>query len=174
MKTRRMYEGGFSLLEAMVALTIFSLGLVGIASLMTTGMRATGTANLRSVAISHSQSGVEMMRANLEAYQAGWFAGSNTSGAAPDILTCVGANGCSRDQQASNDFSAWRSRIAATMGGGQGFICTDSTPDDGQPDALACDGSGNNVTKIFWLDSRDEDTLENGEAYHRFATVVNP
>lgn len=165
---------GFSLVEVMVALLVLSMGLAGLAALLTTGVRVTGTANLQSVAITHSQTGVEMMRANLTAYTAGWYAGGNTSGAAPAQQVCAGAGGCTGDAQASNDYATWRERIAASMPDGQGFICVDSTPDDGQPGALACDGNGNNVTKIFWLDSRDQETLENGDTHHRFATVVNP
>ena len=56
-------ETGFTLLEVMIALLVLSLGMAAIASLLTTGVRATGTANLRSVAITHTQTGVEMMRA---------------------------------------------------------------------------------------------------------------
>ena len=165
---------GFSLVEVMVALVVLSMGLAGLAALLTTGVRATGTANLQSVAITHSQTGVEMMRANLQAYTAGWYTGTNTSGAAPGEITCAGTSGCAGDEQATNDFVTWRERIAASMPDGQGFICVDSTPDDGQPAALACDGIGNSVTKIFWLDGRDVETLEGADTHHRFATVVNP
>jgi len=165
---------GFSLVEVMVALVVLSMGLAGLAALLTTGVRATGTANLQSVAITHSQTGVEMMRANLQAYTAGWYTGANTSGDAPSEVTCGGTSGCTGEEQATNDFATWRERIAASMPDGQGFICVDSTPDDGQPDALACDGLGSSVTKIFWIDGRDTETLNGGETHHRFATVVNP
>ncbi len=165
---------GFSLIEVMVALLVLTMGLAGLAALLTTGVRATGTANLQSVAITHSQTGVEMMRANLQAYTSGWYTGTNTSGAAPSEAACAGSSGCTGDEQATNDFVTWRERIAASMPDGQGFICVDSTPDDGQPAALACDGIGNSVTKIFWLDGRDVETLEGADTHHRFATVVNP
>lgn len=167
-------EQGFSLIEAIVAIAVLSIGLAGLAALLTEGVRATGSANSESVAIAHSQTGIEMMRANLEAYMAGWYAGTNTSGAAPSQITCGGTSGCTREEQASNDFATWRTGIAASLPGGQGFICVDSTPYDGQPGALACDGNGNNVTKIFWQDGRDTDSLENSATHHRFATVVYP
>ena len=165
---------GFSLVEAMVALLVLSMGMAGLAALLTTGVRATGTANLQSVAITHSQTGVEMMRANLQGYTTGWYDGTNTSGAAPGKVTCAGTSGCTGAEQATNDFATWRERIAASMPDGQGFICVDSTPDDGQPGALLCDGLGNSVTKLFWIDGRDTETLTGLETHHRFATVVNP
>ena len=114
---------GFSLVEVMVALLVLSMGLAGLAALLTTGVRATGTANLQSVAITHSQTGVEMMRANLQAYTSGWYSGTNTSGAAPSEVVCAGTSGCAIEEQATNDFATWRERIAASMPDGQGFIC---------------------------------------------------
>jgi type IV pilus assembly protein PilV len=167
-------HAGFTLIEVLVGLAVLSIGLAGIAALLLNGMRSTGMANLRSVAIGHSKAGVEMMRANLDAYMDGWYAGDNTSGDAPGTIDCVGASGCSQAEQANNDFDAWRGRIAVTLPNGVGFICTDSTPDDGQPDALACDDAGRNVTKIFWQDTRDTDTLDDGDTFQRYATMVNP
>lgn len=174
MKQIKLNSSGFTLLEVMIALLVLSMGLAGIASLLTTGMRSTSTANLRSIAITHSQSGAEMMRANLEAYQDAWYVGDNTTGEPSGQSTCGGTNGCSGEEQANNDYVAWRAKITETMPDGRGYICVDSSPDDGQPGGLGCDNIGNTVIKIFWRDARDEDTLDNGDNYHRFATVVNP
>lgn len=165
---------GFNLIEVMIALLVLSIGLAGVAALLTTGMRTTGIANFSSLTTTHIQTGVEMMRANLDAYMAGWYAGSNTSSDSYDNVECTGSSGCTSEEQAANDYASWRERIAASLPDGRGYICMDSTPEDGQPGNLACDGVGNNVTKLFWLDSRNRDTLGEGESFHRFATVVYP
>lgn len=167
-------QRGFTLIEVMIALIVLSIGLAGVAALLTTGMRSTGVASARSVATTHSQTGIEMMRANLDAYTAGWFSGSNTNSDSYDTVECTGPSGCTSEEQAANDYASWRTRIAASLPNGRGYICIDSTPDDGQPGSLACDGTGNNVTKLFWLDSRDDDTMDDGENFHRFATAVYP
>ena len=168
------YSAGYNLVEALVALLVLSLGMVGVASLLVNGMAASGTANLGSIAVTHAQTGVEMMRSNLQAYTGGWHDGSNTSSSAPTATTCTGNSGCSSAEQASNDFASWRERIASGLPAGVGFICMDSTPDDGQPSSLACDGNGNNVIKIFWRNARDTESLDNGASFHRYALVVNP
>jgi type IV pilus assembly protein PilV len=166
-------SSGFSLVEVMVALLVVSLGMAGVANLLVKGIQSTGIANIRSIATTHAQTSVEMMRGNLTAYMAGWYDGTNTSGATPTLIAC-GGTGCTATEQANNDFVTWRARLATSMPGGTGVICMDSTPDDGQPGALDCDGNGNNVTKIFWTDNRDSQTLDAGENFHRFVTVVNP
>lgn len=168
------YSAGYNLVEALVALLVLSLGMVGVASLLVNGMAASGTANLGSIAVTHTQTGVEMMRANLQAYTSGWYDGSNTSSSAPTTTTCTGNNGCTITEQASNDFASWRERIASGLPAGVGFICMDSTPDDGQPSSLACDGNGSNVIKVFWRNARDTESLDNGDSFHRFAVVVSP
>lgn len=170
----RFHARGYNLIEALVALLVLSLGMAGVASLLVNGMSATGTANLGSVAVTHAQTGVEMMRANLGAYTSGWYDGSNTSSNATTATTCSGNYGCSNTDQASNDFATWRERIASSLPAGLGFICMDSTPDDGQPASLACDGNGNNVVKIFWRNARDAESLDNGASFHRYAVVVSP
>ncbi len=170
----RFYSRGYNLIEALVALLVLSLGMAGVASLLVNGMSATGTANIGSVAVTHAQTGVEMMRANLGAYTNGWYDGNNTSGSTTTASACSGNYGCAPDVQASNDFATWRTRIADSLPAGLGFICMDSSPDDGQPASLACDGNGNNVVKIFWRNDRDTESLDNGSSFHRYAVVVNP
>lgn len=168
------YCAGYNLIEALVALLVLSLGMVGVASLLVNGMAASGTANLGSIAVTHAQTGVEMMRSNLQAYTGGWYDGSNTSSSATTASACTGNNGCDNTEQASNDFASWRERIANGLPAGVGFICMDSSPDDGQPASLACDGNGNNVIKIFWRNARDTESLDDGADFHRYAVVVNP
>lgn len=167
-------QAGFNLLEVMISLGVLALGLAGIAALLIQGMTTSNSATLNSVAVAHAQTGAEMMRGNLEAYTVGWYFGGNTSGTAPTAVTCTGA--CSEADQANNDFAKWRELLATSMPDGSGVICTDSTPDDGQPGAPACDGDGTNVIKIFWRDANDADSLAvvGSDTHHRFVTTVSP
>ncbi len=166
-------QAGFNLLEVMIALGVLALGLVGIAALLIQGMTTSAAATYNSVAVAHAQTGAEMMRANLSAYTVSWFDGTNTSGDSTPVQDCTG--GCDKGQLATADWTAWRNQIAASLPDGRGYICTDATPDDGQPGALACDGTGTNVIKIFWRDANDPDSLAvDGDAFHRFVTTVSP
>lgn len=166
-------QRGFNLIEVLVSLLVLSLGLAGIAALLIQGMATSNAASHNSIAVSQAQTGVEMMRANLDAYSAGWFEGVNTSGAAAAVA-CAGA--CSSAEQASNDFAVWRDQLAASLPDGQGFICTDSTPDDGQPGELDCDGDGSNVIKIFWRDIKDPDFQDAADEsdFQRYVASVSP
>lgn len=167
-------QGGFNLIEVLVSLLVLSLGLAGIAALLIQGMTTSNAASNNSIAVAQAQTGVEMMRANLSAYTTGWFEGVNTSGDAANSVTCNG--GCAAGDQATNDWSVWRTRLAASLPDGRGYICTDSTPDDGQPGALDCDGDGTNVIKIFWRDIKDPDTQAGTDEseFQRYVTSVSP
>lgn len=163
-------QQGFTLIEVMVAVVIFAIGLAGIAAMLLGGISGTNTANLRSIATVHAQSAADMMRANLDAYEDGYFTTRTTA----STVTCSGT--CSSAQMAANDFAAWQAEIAATLPRGVGIICTDSTialTEAAQPANPMCDGSGNNVVKIFWVDEKDTSKPE-AETFHRFVTMVYP
>ncbi len=170
-----LHQRGFNLIEVMVALLVLSLGLAGIAALLLQGMTTSNAASHNSIAVAQAQTGVEMMRANLDAYTQGWFAGLNTADDVTAPVACGGSCADSRDQ-AANDYATWRDRLAIALPDGRGYLCTDSTPDDGQPDALDCDGNGTNVVKIFWRDIKDPDTqaAANESEFQRFVTTVSP
>lgn len=165
---------GFNLIEVMVALVVLSLGLAGLAALLVNGVASTRSADLRSIATTYAQSGADVMRANLEAYTNGWFDGTNTTSIA-SAVDC--SSGCTTESDmAQSDFALWQTRIAQALPDGQAFICNDTTPDDGQPGALACTGGAAdpNVIKIFWRDPRDVTFDVDGDTHHRFAWMVNP
>lgn len=166
-------QRGFNLIEVLVSLLVLSLGLAGIAALLLQGMTTSNAASHNSIAVSQAQTGVEMMRGNLDAYSAAWFEGPNTT-IDPVSVTCTGA--CDSAEQAANDYDQWRTQLAASLPDGRGFICTDSTPDDGQPGALDCDGSGSNVIKIFWRDIKDPDFQDGADEsdFQRYVTSVSP
>jgi len=50
LSSQKKRQGGFTLIEAMVALMILSIGMVGLAYLQATGMRLTSTSNTRTQA----------------------------------------------------------------------------------------------------------------------------
>lgn len=181
----RQGQRGFNLLEVMISLGVLSLALGGIAALLLQGMAAANTASLNSVAVTHAQTGAEMMRANLEAYTNGWFEGANSGSTGGPGDCAAGASA-----QACADFLAWRNQITASLPGGIGFICTDDTPDDGDIFDPACTAANaavsQNVVKIFWIDAND--TNEDGDdgscvrpdgdaaavCYNRYVTTVSP
>jgi len=66
-------QAGFSMVEVLVALLVLSLGLLGLAALQSTSMKATHSAHLRSQATLYAHDILDRMRANREAARAGAY-----------------------------------------------------------------------------------------------------
>ncbi len=164
----RQRERGYSLIEVLVAVLVLSLGLAGMASAMLFSVSSSRSAYIKSQATVLANAAADNMRANLVAYVGGFYQNRTTATA----VTCTD-DICTDTQLAGNDFAAWQAEVTATLPGGVGIICTDSTPNDGQPNSAACDGNGYNVVKIWWSDSFDNSKPAN-EAFHRFTTTIFP
>ena len=73
------------------------------------------------------------------------------------LSSCSSNTGCTPQQMAQNDLANWNAAIGTYLPMGQGFVCIDSTPDDGTTSGdPQCDGAGNLFSiKIWWDDNRD-------------------
>lgn len=102
---------GFTLIEALVALLALSIGLLGVAGLQITGLRANVSSAWRSQATYLSYDIIDRMRANrgqLDLYD------GVTLGAAPAMGGLPQA-----------DIEAWKANLAATLPGGDGTVDVD-------------------------------------------------
>ncbi len=155
--TRR--QGGFTLLEILIAIVIFSIGLLGIAGLQVAGMRFTHGSQLRSIAVAQAESMSDLMRANEFAVQAGYYNVQEDmpTSASPDCAAVV----CDALQRATYDLVAWNVHTegaplqsnADVLPSGTGVVCRDSTPNDGDSTGWACDNAGEvYAIKIQWVE----------------------
>ncbi|HSX60399.1 MAG TPA: type IV pilus modification protein PilV [Tahibacter sp.] len=100
--TRRLHRG-FSLLEVMIALVIFSVGLMGMAGLLMVSVRTNHSSYLRSQAGFLAQSMADRMRLNMPAL---WANGYNLAypigGAVPGCGT-----GCTVNEIVTRDSVLW-------------------------------------------------------------------
>lgn len=125
-------RGGFSLIEVLVTILIFAIGMLGLAALQATSVRSNQSANFRTQATALGYMIIDRMRANSEAvmqgqYLAGLQAGNCT--AAPPATP-----------QAAHDVAAWRQQLACQLPNGQGSI--------------EFPGGGQAVVSITWNDER--------------------
>lgn len=67
-------QNGLTLLESVIALLVISIGLLGVASMQVTGIKATYNADWRGRAAILGQDLTDRMRANLDAARAGAYA----------------------------------------------------------------------------------------------------
>ena len=158
------YQLGVSMLEVLIAVLILSFGLLGLAGLLSGGMRANQSAYYRTVATNQAYDMTDRMRSNLAGVAAGGYA--NVTGIPGNPGCDTGP--CTPIQLAQYDAFDWNTTNAATLPRGAGVVCLDSSPDDGTPAAPACDNAGTiYVTKVWWDDDRTG-TLK------RFVTSFQP
>ncbi|MBS0289912.1 MAG: type IV pilus modification protein PilV [Proteobacteria bacterium] len=185
---------GFTLLEVLIALVIFSIGLLGLAGLQVLSLRSAGDSILRTVAIIQANDMVDRLRANVAATSLGKDSPyNNPSKSFTANPSCLGLNGtggsintqCTPAQMAGEDFfewyaiikgasaTGWSPVIVADLPSGDGVVCIDSTPNDGTPAAPACDNniaiSGKPIfaIKIWWIERKD---AKSSGTTHRYVT----
>ena len=176
---------GFTLIEVLVALLIFTIGLLGLASLQVISYKLSSDSLLRSTAAVLANDMIDRMRVNASAAALGVTSPyNNPSGAATGNPACLGKNGsgafidtqCTSTEMAQHDFFEWNANIqgsaatgwypvvTATLPSGVGRVCIDSTPMDGTSAAPACDnvitvaGKPIYAIKIWWVERKNEQT----------------
>jgi type IV pilus assembly protein PilV len=152
-RAARAQQSGFTLIEVLVSVLVLSIGLVGVAALQGVSLKNTQSAFMRSQATALAYDLADRMRANVIAARTGLY----DPGTAATVTGCKSTTGCTAQDMAKHDLAEWNAAIATYLPMGQGFVCVDSTPNDGTSAASpACDGSGTQLTvKIWWDDNRD-------------------
>lgn len=99
-------QRGFSLIEALIAIVLVSIGLLGMAGMQMTGLRNNQTAYYRSQATILSNDILDRIRAN-RAVMASYAVGMGTPAGSGIVLT---------------DLSEWKATIAAELPLGDGSV----------------------------------------------------
>jgi type IV pilus assembly protein PilV len=105
-------ESGFSLLEVLIALLIFSLGLIGMAGLMVVSVKTNHSAYLRTQASFMAESMADRMRSNRRALWTGLYNGAYPVGGTPP---CAGGATCTVAQTALRDRVLWSQQLTAML-----------------------------------------------------------
>ena len=137
-------QRGFSLIELSVATAIYSLGLGSLSLMLLLSVHGTSAARFETTASIQAASLAELILMNSDA------AGHYVYPAEPGAAGCDPTVFCSTEEMAAWQLQTWRGRLAGELPGGQGLVCRDSTPDDGDAGTAACDGNGAHVVKVFW------------------------
>lgn len=162
-------QRGVGLVETLVAIVVLSIGLLGLAGLVTSGLKDSHSSGLKIIAAQQAYDMADRMRAN----RAGVNAGNYNFAATPigaQVRACYTASGCTTTDIAQSDAWDWDQQNAALLPDGRGIVCVDSTPDDGSPTAPLCDNAPNAPYAIkVWWDRRNGDTER-----ERYAVSVQP
>lgn len=113
-------DRGFSLIEVMVALVVMSVGMLGMASLYVTSLRANGTAISRTQAVNLAADLAERIRAN----PGGQSAYAPTTAPTSDGNNCYKGTACTPPQLASDDLYIWGQQVTDKLPGSLAPIVT--------------------------------------------------
>ena len=105
----RRTNKGFSLLEVMIALVVFSIGVLGMAGLLMLSVRTNHSAYLRSQAGFLAQGMADRMRLNMRALWTNLYNRSYPVGGA--LPTCSPATPCTIGDVATRDGIAWSNAL---------------------------------------------------------------
>ena len=156
---------GFSLIEVLIASTVFSLGLAGFSALLLASIISSSNARREGIATVAAASLAEQIRSNpvaLDRYLN-----------PPEYVSRICSDGtqCTPGQQADYDFKLWQLELADSIKNARGLICRDGTPQDGVDGDGHCDGSGPLVIKIFWRGQGTDN--DSNPQQHRYTLEVS-
>lgn len=112
-RTRKARQSGMTLIEALVALLVLSIGLLGVAALQMSSLRNTHAAHMRSQATALASDITDRMRANRTVALTGAY------------NIAIGATLTAPATLAEVDLFTWKNSLAATFPAGDGSVAVD-------------------------------------------------
>lgn len=106
-------QRGITMIEALVALIVISVGMLGIAGLYLASLQAGRSANLRVQAVNLAAEMADRIRANRNAKNAYTLA----AGTLPSAVTCSGTTDCTPASLAQSDQNIWVLAIRGALPG---------------------------------------------------------
>ena len=169
---------GFSLLEVMVALAIFSVGLIGLGGLMVVSTKTNHSAYTRTQATFLAQSMADRIRANRMGLWTNAFNGdySSATAAAPSNR-CESATGCTVAEAITRDKAMWSAQLAAFLPNARANIsCVQLPGTVVTVDQQAGDPPYNGLCsmRITWSESRIDSSAASSRQDQTFAWVFQP
>lgn len=149
-------QSGATLLEVLIAILILSFGLLGMLGLIINSYKLTSSSNFRTVAAQQAYSMADTLRSNV------LILAKFQNPAASADANCLSATGCDKDAVFGNDVAMWSNRLASMLPQGRGTVCSDATPEDGDPsdpnwgcDPVAANPTGPFVVKVCWIEGQN-------------------
>ncbi len=118
--THRAQARGFTLLEVMIALVIFSVGLLGLAGLQSRSLQSNTTAQFRTMAVIEAYDMADRIRANPAGVANGNYDNLDTSTPTASS-TCLTA-ACTPQEIAELDYFEWVTNLQSLLPSGYGTV----------------------------------------------------
>ena len=128
----KLNQKGLSLIEVMIALAVFSFGLLALAALMASGLKYNTSALHRSYATSQAYDMADRMRANRLGLELGSYDNLSGSSTVPDCgrFGSVSVINCDSGEMAQYDVSDWNNANADLLPEGTGTVSVKSSNPD--------------------------------------------
>lgn len=139
-------QAGVSIVEALIALVVISVGMLGVAGLYLSSLQASRTAKLRAQAVMLVGSIADRIRANRDAAKAYDTA---EYGGAPKTQDCDTKN-CLAAALAQDDLARWIDDAKASLPGGKAVKATVTVTDRNRPN------TDNYVITVTWHEANVE------------------
>jgi type IV pilus assembly protein PilV len=173
----RSHTRGFTLLEVLIALLVFSLGLLGMAGLLIVSVKTTHSAYLRTQASFLAQSMADRMRANMPRI---WTGDYNTDYPTGDTDPCDAGATCTRPAVATRDKAIWSTQLSDLLPNAAAVI--DCVPSGtvaitGDEAANGAPYTGLCSLQITWVEAnlnRDQSGTDTAPVSQTFAWVFQP
>lgn len=168
------HSSGFTMLEVLIAIVVIAFGLLGLAGLQAFALQNNVNATQRTAAVRLASDIIDRMKANYNGVVNNDYHRPATTDYTTQVPACVSTAGCTMTQMAQNDAFEWAQSVAATLPGGLGTICLDSTPNDGTSNVNPqCDNLGvRYVVKLWWIDDRSQANIAGN--LRRLVVPFNP
>ena len=162
-------QKAFTLIEVLVAIVVFSIGLIGIGAAMALSIRSTNVASQRTHAVFLAESLGDMMRANDQGVWALAYDGDYPVTGTP--ANCD--SGCNFSQIALRDQQVWSNLLTRTLANGRARV--DCAMVAGSRPALGIrrPADGLCTVRLTWTEGVDS-TDTSGTRDQSFAWVINP
>lgn len=120
-------QAGFTLLEVMIALVIFSVGLLGLAGIQAIALQSNNAAYMRTIAMQHTYNMADLIRtaSDGEGVIDSTFTDGFTSALGSAPTNCIVDNAtteCSLSEMAAFDIYHWKKRLADELPSGRGTL----------------------------------------------------
>jgi type IV pilus assembly protein PilV len=136
-------QGGFTLLEVLIALLVLSIGLLGLAALQTLGMRSNQMAGMRTLATHYAYDMTDRMRANPEGVDANQYVFTFDPNNLPTYSKDCRTSTCTPAEMADFDITLWINALVGTLPSGRGSISQTVTA-----------GVTTHTVTLFWDEER--------------------
>lgn len=175
---KRSPQRGVSLIEVLVAVMIFSIGLVGLAGLLIMATHSNQAAYLRTQVVYLAHNMADRMSANPAAVWDGSYNSSSYPVAASATATCTATAPCTPDALATYDKQMWSTQLTTFLPSAKASINCDNgsagfTPSSSQYGMRPPYG-GNCIMKILWSERGAGDASHRSAAQQTFTWEFQP